>query len=144
MPSREPDAPIITLSSPPPQSPDKENAARQYSSQAERLALDSSKPGSNGTANTQAAEAKFVTPLDPVIETTNGGRLPVVPIHEAERLNELKANAEGRDPRREDHLLAAGPFRTGKDGTPYGMRLDPQSAQSEKAGAPLRNAIPPS
>lgn len=40
--------------------------------------------------------ADFVTPHDPIIITADGGRLPGVPLAEAERLNALKAQFEGQ------------------------------------------------
>ena len=57
---------------------------------AARLSLLPPNPQSRETLATTAAEAKFITPLDPVIETANGGRLPVVPVEEGLKLNELK------------------------------------------------------
>lgn len=41
-----------------------------------------------------ALEAKFITPMDPVIVTSNGHRLPGVPVEEAHKLNVLRENLE--------------------------------------------------
>lgn len=174
MPSRETDAPAITVSPPEHQQQSSQHqnghahkkesntaAQQQLSSQAERLAQYKPSHETSDTGNTQAVQAKFVTPLDPVIETANGGRLPVVPIHEAERLNDLKADVEGEDPlelkkSNSNHPVRDGPLRTGKDGSQYGVirvrktRGEGGSGgvqgerQSDSAGAPLREAIPPS
>lgn len=77
----------------------KTEGAFQFSHQAEKLSLD--KPGDEPAKNpsdTTAVEAKFITPLDPVIETADGHRLPAVPPAEAVRLNQLRNKIEGQDP----------------------------------------------
>ena len=64
---------------------------------AERLSL-LSQPSrgteSKGITETTATEAEFVTPLDPVIKTANGGRLPTVPVEEGLKLNALKSELD--------------------------------------------------
>ncbi|CAN8099002.1 unnamed protein product [Discula destructiva] len=64
--------------------------AVQFAHQAEKLSL---QPPEQGSADV-AAEAKFVTPIDPVIVTNEGHRLPGVPLEEAHRLNVLKSRLD--------------------------------------------------
>jgi hypothetical protein len=72
--------------------------AIKYSHQAEKLSLDSTNDGeSEISSGSTAVQAKFITPLDPVIETADGNRLPAVPPDEAAKLNELKNNMEGHN-----------------------------------------------
>lgn len=117
-----------------------ESLSMDFAQQSRKLALLNSNQEDSTTGSTQAAEAKFITPLDPVVETVDGKRLPVIPVAEATRLNKLKDLVEGRDPR--DPPESA--LREGKDGSKYGARISqPASAkQSEEADAPLRQAIP--
>lgn len=74
-----------------------ENAVR-FSHQAEKLSLkpltDEQSERADGST---AVEAKFITPLDPVIETADGNRLPAVPLAEAAKLNRLKNDMEGHN-----------------------------------------------
>ncbi|KAF2452462.1 Alpha/Beta hydrolase protein [Lineolata rhizophorae] len=126
----------------------KASTAIAFAHQAERLGqyTSSQEPAASAGASTQAVEAKFITPQDPVIETASGGRLPAVPLAEAQKLNALKDDIEGcRDP------SVHGPkhanvVRQAKDGTLHGV--SPESAesshQSTEPGAPLRLAVPPS
>ncbi|KAK6442284.1 hypothetical protein LTR95_001475 [Oleoguttula sp. CCFEE 5521] len=78
--------------------PDDTSAATKYADQSEKLAF--LRPGQNDASagKTQAVQAHFVTPQDPVIELANGQRLPAVPIEEATKLNNAKDEAEGREP----------------------------------------------
>lgn len=72
--------------------------AVQFAKQAEKLSHKHSEQGDSEVA----AEAKFVTPHDPVIVTSDGHRLPGVPLEEAHRLNILKdelANDKSASPR---------------------------------------------
>ncbi len=69
------------------------NSAIEYARQAEKLSLVA--PGKDGARSGAAIQADFITPQDSVIVTRDGGRLPAVPRAEAEKLNELKADAEG-------------------------------------------------
>ncbi|KAL6720836.1 hypothetical protein ACLMJK_002761 [Lecanora helva] len=81
--------------------------AVQFSRQAEKLSLrahDIEDRNDNGTA---AVEARFVTPLDPVIETADGSRLPTVPLKEALELNKLRDEAGSstkREKRNNDNI----------------------------------------
>ncbi|CAO1606469.1 hypothetical protein XANCAGTX0491_009967 [Xanthoria calcicola] len=118
--------------------------ADAYTSQAASLSLlpqDSNDPEAQST---KAVKATFITPRDPVIETANGGRLPAVPLDEAEKLNRFKAEAEqsgssgGESTIRRDTTELAAAQET-DDGASLG---DQTSGQSVKPGAPLRAAIP--
>lgn len=60
--------------------------ALDFTRQAEKLSLE---PPDHGSTDV-AVEAKFITPLDPVIVTSEGHRLPNVPVQEAHKLNLLK------------------------------------------------------
>lgn len=121
----------------------KTQSAIEYAHQAERLGQYTTEQEDEATGSTQAVEAKFITPQDPVIETANGGRLPAVPIEEATKLNRLKDILEDRDPS-ESAPVESG-TREAMDGTIHGMRPvdEEESRQSSKPEAPLRAAIPP-
>ena len=75
----------------------KAESAIQFAKQAERLSLLPHDQESEQSAGSTTIEAKFITPRDPVIETSNGDRLPGVPPDEAQKLNRLKDEVEGRD-----------------------------------------------
>ncbi|KAL8737573.1 MAG: hypothetical protein Q9181_001551 [Wetmoreana brouardii] len=119
--------------------------ANLYKRQAESLSLlpqDNSDPRTKATT---AVKANFITPRDPVIETANGGRLPAVPLAEAEKLNRLRDEALHQGSRggaqavRRTASELAGAQKTNDGAT----RDDQVSGQSVKAGAPLSSAIPP-
>ncbi|KAL9607924.1 MAG: hypothetical protein Q9167_007213 [Letrouitia subvulpina] len=118
----------------------------QYEQHAANLSLlpqDSDDPRVDATT---AVKAKFITPRDPVIETADGGRLPAVPIAEAEKLNRLKDEAEQEGSRGGNYVVAqkAKALEARQDSN-EGASLDGQmSGQSTSADAPLRTAIPPS
>lgn len=67
-------------------------AAIDYTHQAERLSLVA--PGDNAGPGT-AVKAEFITPQDPIIILQDGGRLPGVPLAEANKLNQLKDDITG-------------------------------------------------
>lgn len=74
----------------------KNKVEKAFAHQAGKLSL---QPHVDNSPNsTTAVEAKFITPLDPVIETTDGQRLPAVPLAEAQRLNQLKDEVDGQSP----------------------------------------------
>lgn len=76
----------------------KAESALRYSHQAEKLSLDPTNDGASDTSSgSTAVHAKFITPLDPVIETADGNRLPAVPLDEAAKLNQLKNETEGHE-----------------------------------------------
>ena len=66
----------------------------EYAHQSEKLSLVSANDASESTSGSTAVEAKFITPLDPVIQTADGNRLPAVPVDEAHKINTLKHQAE--------------------------------------------------
>ena len=72
------------------------HAAVHYQEQAHKLSLEPSKDGRDADTPGHAVEAKFITPLDPVIETSDGNRLPAIPVREAHKINLLKNRSEGR------------------------------------------------
>lgn len=68
--------------------------AVEYAQQSEKLSHHHLQAGSTDGV---AVEAQFVTPHDPVVITSDGERLPAVPLEEARRLNALKEEAESHD-----------------------------------------------
>ena len=70
----------------------------EYAHQSEKLSLVSANDPSESTSGSTAIEAKFITPLDPVIQTAGGNRLPAVPVDEAHKINTLKHQAENSLP----------------------------------------------
>ncbi|KAF1986094.1 alpha/beta-hydrolase [Aulographum hederae CBS 113979] len=123
---------------------DKSTDEIEFAQQAERLAVKTVKQEDESTGSTQAVQAKFITPQDAIVETANGGRLPAVPIQEARKLNDLRDKLEDRDPAETSWKPIGSRIREAKDGTVHGM-LSPGSAQtSDRPGAELRHAVPPS
>ncbi|KAK5691635.1 hypothetical protein LTR97_011632 [Elasticomyces elasticus] len=119
---------------------------KEYTQQAEKLGHLSSQEDDGGVGAGRAIEAKFVTPLDPVIVTANGGRLPAVPVDEAAKLNRLKDDLDGLETPRSP---PRGPVRVGRDGTAHGARLSSPKARqisnsSESPEASLSEAVPAS
>ena len=139
-------------------------AAMAYSRQAERLSYVSSDEKNNASPGTMAVEAKFVTAHDPVVVTASGGRLPLVPVDEAKKLNRLKKELDGVGDGREDPPLVADDastptgrggrkrFLEGEKPVDDGMSSRDASGDVAQAGtatsggasAPLRDAVPPS
>ncbi|KAF2766217.1 alpha/beta-hydrolase [Teratosphaeria nubilosa] len=134
---------------------EKEKSSIAFAQQAQRLAHLTPGQENDKTGSTQAVEAKFVTPLDPVVATANGGRLPAIPIEEAAKLNRLKDELDGHDRPRSP---PRGVVRESKDGTKHGPRiLSPptspreeeekrirSSSAEEEPDAPLTQSVPPS
>ncbi len=139
----------------------KTKAALEFARQAERLAHLTKDQEDETTGSTAAVEAKFITPQDPVIATASGGRLPAVPLPEAQKLNKLRDEVEGRDSgadgcasggmKQETQLnnvdkvnRAQEAYEEGHEG--FGQNPgDAKSLQSlEDPDAPLRQAMPPS
>ncbi|KAL8824226.1 MAG: hypothetical protein Q9191_005206 [Dirinaria sp. TL-2023a] len=117
----------------------KASAAIQYAKHSEKLSLLPHDAQTEDADSTSALQAKFITPQDPVIETSNGGRLPAIPLAEAVKLNELKEQVEGPGAT-EETLVRLDP----KDGEEV-VSIDGQRSQpSERAEAPLRTAVPSS
>lgn len=114
-------------------------AAMEFESHAEKLSLLPQNAPKEAAKNTSAVQAKFITPQDPVIELSNGGRLPAVPLAEAVKLNELKEKAEGPGATGQ-HLVYHE-----RDGGNDAVSMDGRKSQpSEREEAPLSKAIPPS
>ncbi|KAL8935187.1 MAG: hypothetical protein Q9211_004829 [Gyalolechia sp. 1 TL-2023] len=125
--------------------PQQSEPADLYARQSENLSLlphDKNNPEANATA---AVQAKFVTPRDPVIETANGGRLPAVPLAEAQKLNLFKDEAELQGSRGGEHAIRRTTLDlAAEQETDQGAAMDDSmSGQSTRAEAPLRSAIPP-
>ena len=113
----------------------------KFARQAEHLAQYRAKQENEETGSTQAVEAKFITPLDPVIETADGGRLPAIPVEEALKLNKLKEKAEGREVQSPSTNGARAETDTESHG---GSVTSPEKEQKDETDAPLRDAMPPS
>lgn len=125
--------------------------AIELSEQANKLSLLPSNSENHQNEATTAVEAKFITPLDPIIQTANGGRLPAVPFDEARKLNQLKEAVEFENsPGHDDRDFADEDGENGnipKEGldSKSGILLHSRSSQqSRMRGASLHNAIPPS
>ena len=127
------------------------NTQGKYLDHVARLSLLPPDSRNTETQATAAAEAKFVTPLDPVIQTANGGRLPAVPVEEGLKLNELKSAVK----REISEKATSSEVTIGAD-----ARLDAEPLPSkDRSGLPdssgklsrwstegqtsLRNAVPP-
>ena len=133
----------------------KDSPDNLYARQSENLSLlprSKDKPQARATA---AVQAKFITPRDPVIETANGGRLPAVPLAEAEKLNKFKDEAQSQDSRGGTTDQLSPKQKIHQDTRDHETREqlsaqtthqttdDRMSEQSINAEAPLRTAIPP-
>ncbi|EOA86433.1 hypothetical protein ACJQWK_06186 [Exserohilum turcicum] len=94
-------------------------AALEFARQAERLGQYTPEQEDETTGSTQATEALFITPQDPVIETANGHRLPAVPLEEATKLNELRSAIDKEHPPQQGPLSPR--LREAKDGTVHGL-----------------------
>jgi pimeloyl-ACP methyl ester carboxylesterase len=123
-------------------------SANQYSHQAEKLSLTTNDDKSLTPSGSTAVEAKFITPLDPVIETADGNRLPAVPLAEAAKLNQLKNNG-GYTPSRRRLSKESTESKLGaEDAEPScDDSLDSRwrdEASLKGPGAKLASAVPPS
>ncbi|MCJ1378379.1 hypothetical protein MMC17_001477 [Xylographa soralifera] len=132
----------------------RDDAATRFDRHAEKLSLLSHHEESERVSATTAVQARFVTPQDPVIETADGGRLPAVPLIEAQILNKLKNEAEGRPfdvgpaaigDAEEEQLKHAGAGQLPQNEVLEGTALEHgSSSQSTEPEAPLGSALPPS
>lgn len=119
-----------------------------YDHQARRLAHLRPDQTEEKQSPNHAVEAKFVTAHDPVVVTADNGRLPVIPIDEAVKLNRLKAESEGREPEGQPKSC----IREGIDGTVHGIApttngsvsQNDRISQNERTDAPLHEAVPSS
>lgn len=116
-------------------SQEKSTAALQFARQAEKLAFKSrSDDDQHATA---AVEGKFVTPHDAVIETAEGGRLPAVPLKEAERLNELRERVDTggqKSPAASSSSSSSSPSPS-REGRVWSMQPSPTTLLAEKREA---------
>lgn len=116
------------------------NTKSRFLDHAARLSLLPQNSRNRETWATTAAEAKFITPLDPVIQTANGGRLPAVPVEEGLKLNEFKRAAK-RDILDKD---ASSEVTIGEDDAFRLTNLSDKRPRWSTGGqASLRNAVPP-
>ncbi|KAH6667231.1 Alpha/Beta hydrolase protein [Halenospora varia] len=115
-------------------------AAIKYAHQAKKLSFVAPRHDKDGSGT--AIQAEYVTPQDPIIVTGNGGRLPGVPLAEAEKLNALKEEVEGEPTK---VIQDASPTKnTGSENgsmpaTPKGGGTIQRSGEGS-----LRKAMPPS
>lgn len=119
---------------------DKPKAAIDFAQQAEKLAKLAPSQENDATGSTQAVEARFITAQDPVVLTADGGRLPAVPVAEAEKLNALRDEVEGKDPSESKPVV--GKTREAKDGSIHGA--SPPRSREGRTDAPLMDQLPPS
>ena len=118
----------------------KEQYAREFAAQSQRLAGLQPSQEDETTGNTQATEVTFVTTHDPVVQTERGP-LPVVPIEEALKLNHLKDRLEDREPQSPPRSN----IREEKGGTRHGAPASIESMQrGEEPDAPLGESLPQS
>lgn len=111
-------------------------AAVEFAQQAEKL---SHRKPEEGEIPEVAVEAQFVTDHDPVIVTSEGHRLPTVPLEEAHKLNMLKEELVEGPVILPDHLPDG--ELTEKNGDE--AKQNGHSIQSSAEGN-LRRAMPPS
>ena len=116
------------------------NSAVKFTHQAEKLSFRTHDVEDKSSNATTAVEARFITPVDPVIETADGSRLPTVPLKEALELNRLREEA-GSSTRRERQNNDKAERAESLNESPL---PDNESQQSTRPGASLRTAIPPS
>ncbi|KAJ5042595.1 Alpha/Beta hydrolase protein [Bipolaris maydis] len=120
----------------------KTQAAVEFAQQAERLGQYTPEQENETTGSTQAIEAHFVTPQDPVIETADGHRLPAVPLEEATKLNELRNIIEDGHATQQKPLSPR--LREAKDGTVHGLLTKEAEMEGEgKFDVPLGDAKAP-
>ena len=96
----------------------KAESTLEYARQSEKLSLASGDEDSEKASASAAVEAKFITPLDPVIQTADGNRLPAVPVDEANKINVLKSEIDELGPDSADTLvngLTPGAENTGEE-----------------------------
>jgi pimeloyl-ACP methyl ester carboxylesterase len=86
-----------------------------------------------------AIHAHYVTPQDPIIVMSDGGRLPGVPLAEAEKLNTLKEATDGEPA---DVIEDASPVDKSSDGSRPEAPKNGATIQKSGEGS-LRKAMPP-
>ena len=116
--------------------------ALDYAHQAEKLSLGSDENNHTNCNGGIAVEAKFVTPLDPVVQTDDGNRLPAIPVDEAHKLNQLKDKLDGKSPTTEVKR-PRGLSRFDKIIADSKADKDPSKGIGEGTDTQLESAIPP-
>ncbi|KAM3418566.1 hypothetical protein BST61_g4543 [Cercospora zeina] len=120
----------------------KKDKAIEYARQAEKLGVLRLDQEDENSGCTQAVEAKWITPFDPVVETADGQRIPGISVKEAKKLNKLRDEAQGREARQPPESA----LREGKDGTTHGIQHGHEDVgrHNEGGDASLREAVPDS
>ncbi|RFU76173.1 triglyceride lipase-cholesterol esterase [Trichoderma arundinaceum] len=125
--------------------------AVEFTKQAEKL----SHQRTSDPSPVFAVQADFVTPRDPVIVTSDGNRLPGVPLHEAHKLNVLREELQGQpgevEIKKGDELQAkaSNPAVDHESGEKRRKSIQLTEAQDQDGSAlqqpeTLRRAMPPS
>lgn len=70
---------------------DQQDSLANFERQANKLSQNQTSDG----ASNIAVQAKFVTPHDPILVTSDGNRMPGVPLQEAHKLNALREELQG-------------------------------------------------
>ncbi|KAK4129502.1 alpha/beta-hydrolase [Parathielavia appendiculata] len=125
-----------------------DRAAAEFINQAEKL---SHHHPSESDGDGVAIEAHFVTPHDPVIVTSDGNRLPPVPLDEAHKLNVLRQELNHHEPTTtavsgsEDHATDEKPAASVTENVAR-VAADKTKRRSKKrtpSNGSLREATPP-
>lgn len=107
--------------------------ALKYAHQSEKLSYGAPERDPDGSGT--ALYADYITPQDPVIVTSDGSRLPGVPLVEAAKLNTLKEEVEG-DPA----VVLQGASNKSEESTDE-SQLRSKNEEDSREG--LRRAMPP-
>jgi pimeloyl-ACP methyl ester carboxylesterase len=113
-------------------------SAIKYTHQAEKLSYVAPEKDPDGSGT--AIHAHYITPQDPIIVMSDGGRLPGVPLAEAEKLNTLKEATEGEPA---DVIEDASLVDKSRDGSRPEAPKNGATIQKSGEGS-LRKAMPPS
>lgn len=119
-------------------------ATVNYEKQSEKLSLETTVTGTGDVTKGTAVEAKFITPLDPVIQTVDGGRLPAVPIDEAHKINLYKDKAEGNPSPRDISTRPRGLSRFDRPEQQKSQNADRYEGEQDGDSRNLGDALPPS
>ena len=127
--------------------------AAQFARQAEHLSLLPQGGNEEEVKAKTALRAVHITPADTVIELTNGDRLPAVPLSEAQKLNTLRAKAEGaglgsgsaqeRVERGHQEVQSSGQAFNGKPSEKSGVAEEHTVGEKDTVDASLSTATPP-
>lgn len=130
------------------------HSAVEFSQQAEKLSHEHPSSAAVGeqSSSSVAVQAHFVTPQDPVIVTSDGSRLPGVPLQEAHKLNILREELEGvsatvdieEGDETKEHMSNSEGQQPAEHKTIH-LPSDPNGLSMQKsAGGSLRKQMPPS